>query len=158
MPADLKDSAPPKLGFRVPLDPARLRRARHRIRDYLHEHGALPEATDAIVLAVEEAMTNAVRHSLSSHDLEIGLYFEGVDLVAEIRDRGRGFAIDGFDPATIPDVQATGGRGLYLMAQLMDDLALRSDDGLEVRLVKRGVLGATTTSPGPRRRAARVLG
>ena len=33
---------------------------------------------------------------------------------------------------------ATGGRGLFLMAHMMDDLELRTDGGLEVRMKRRG--------------------
>ena len=48
-------------------------------------------------------------------------------------------------PTVMPDLMATGGRGLYLMAQLMDDFELRSDGGIEVRMGRRGV----TCRPAP---------
>jgi anti-sigma regulatory factor (Ser/Thr protein kinase) len=72
----------PQLFFRLPLDPARLLRARQRIRDYLVEGGIEPEAVESIVLSLEEAMTNAVRHSQADQDLEIRLWAEDRDLVA----------------------------------------------------------------------------
>jgi ligand-binding sensor protein len=43
-----------------------------------------------------------------------------------------------FRPDAVPDLMATGGRGLFLMSKLMDDLDLRVDGGLEVRMRKRG--------------------
>lgn len=68
------DSTRPQLRFHLPLDPARLLRARHRIRDFLHEYGVQRRAIEEIVLAVEEAMTNAVRHS-GGEDVAVGLGF-----------------------------------------------------------------------------------
>ena len=53
-------------------------------------------------------------------------------------DHGKGFDVATFDPEE-PDVLASGGRGLYLIAQLMDEMSLRLDGGLEVHMHKRGV-------------------
>ena len=151
-------SPPPRLSFSLPLDPARLLRARHRVRDYLNEHVADPEAIDAIVLATEEAMTNAVRHSGARDELDILLSFEGDDLIAEVKDHGSGFDLSSFDPQRPPDPQATSGRGLYLIARLMDDMSLRCDGGLEVRAVKRGVRRRAPSGAGHRDLQAVVPG
>jgi PAS domain S-box-containing protein len=138
-----EQSAHPSLRFRLPLDPARLLRARQRIRDYLDQHAVSSETIDVVVLAIEEAMTNAVRHSGAAGDLEVRLGFEGRDLCAQVEDHGAGFDVDSFDRDHPPDPLSTGGRGLFLMAQLMDDLDLICDGGLEVRMLKRAALPAT---------------
>ena len=127
----LLENTLPRLTFSLPLDPARLLRARHRIRDYLYEFGAEPSDVDLVVLAIEEAMTNAVRHSGSTEELVVSVCFEGADLVAEVRDRGNGFDVSCFDPCAVPDIFATGGRGLFLIARCMDGLELRSNGGLD---------------------------
>jgi len=130
----------PRLVFHVPLDPARLLRVRHRVRDYLQAH-SLPEGTiDDVVLALEEAMTNAVRHSGALSDLEICVGFEGRDLALRVKDGGHGFDPGLFDPHAFPDPLQSHGRGLYIIARLMDELMLRSENGLEVRATKRGAL------------------
>jgi PAS domain S-box-containing protein len=115
-------------------------RARHRIRDYLHGYIADGETIDDVVLAVEEAMTNAVRHSRAAGDVAINLGFEGPDLHVEVRDRGVGFDVSSFDASCLPDCEGDGGRGLYLIASLMDELQLESSDGLALRAVKRDAL------------------
>ena len=46
---------------------------------------------DDVVLCVEEAATNAIRHSGSDADIEISLRFAGGDLLAEVKDHGEGF-------------------------------------------------------------------
>jgi PAS domain S-box-containing protein len=139
-----------RLLFLLPLEPVRLLRARQRIRDYLHQHGAAPDDIDDIVLAIEEAMTNAVRHCGAEDDLEVRLSFEGPDLHAAVRDRGCGFDVAAVDMGQRPDPLEPGGRGLYLMDSLMDDMELSCDAGLEVRLLKRDVLPGDAHRSAPR--------
>jgi PAS domain S-box-containing protein len=129
----------PRLSFRLPLDSARLQRARERIRDYLHERRLPARAIDDIVLAVEEAMTNAVRHSGAETGLEVDLGVQDGELTARVRDHGRGFDVTTFDRARLPDPLAPGGRGLYLIAQLMDDVQLVCRGGLEVHMYRQGL-------------------
>ncbi len=129
-------TAPPRLHFRVPPEPSHLLRARERLRDYLRQYCASPEVIDDLVLCVEEACTNAIRHSGAGDDIEIALAFEAERLVAQVRDRGRGFDTASFDPARHPDPSADHGRGLFIIAALMDSLELRLDGGLEVRMAR----------------------
>jgi PAS domain S-box-containing protein len=131
--------APPRLRFRVAPEAALLLRARDRIRDYLLQHCAERPLIDDVVLCVEEACTNAIRHSETVDDIEISLEFAGGDLVALVKDRGRGFDIDSFDPAALPDLSSDRGRGLFLISRLSDEMELRLDGGLEVSMVRRGV-------------------
>jgi GAF domain-containing protein/anti-sigma regulatory factor (Ser/Thr protein kinase) len=130
----------PRLQFHVPLDASRLARARERVRDYLslflHDRGTVEQ----IVLCLEEACTNSIRHSGARDDIELALWFEGAELNVLVRDTGKGFDVAAFDPEIPPDVTADGGRGLFLMHHLMDDVHVSSDGGTEVRMLKRGVL------------------
>ena len=130
---------PSRLLIRVTPEPTHLLRARERLRDYLDLHCLDEEAIDEVVLAVDEACTNALRHSGSEQELEISLGFEADDLVAEVRDHGRGFDVASFDPGRVPEPEANDGRGLYLISRLMDELELLSDRGLVARMVKHGM-------------------
>lgn len=141
--------APPHLRFSVAPEPSRLLRARERIRDYLALHCADETIVNDVVLAVEEACTNAIRHSGSSDDIEILLVLEGGDLKAAVKDKGRGFAAETFDPARLPDPLLDHGRGLFLISRLCDEMELSCDGGLEVRLVKRGVIVPRTGEVSP---------
>ena len=136
-----------RLFFRLPLVPVRLLRARQRINDYLHQHGVADDDIDDVVLAVDEAMTNAVRHSGARDNLQVSLWFEGRDLRILVKDEGHGFAVDSFDPERLPEVLAPGGRGLFLIAQVTDDLELVTRHGLEVRMLKRDVLPGRPVEP-----------
>ena len=91
------------------------------------------------MLAIEEACTNAIRHADWPEDVEIHLAFEDDHLSVSVKDRGHGFDIAAFDPEVVPDPLVDDGRGLFLMSKLCDEMELRSDGGVELRLVKRGV-------------------
>jgi PAS domain S-box-containing protein len=130
-------TAPPRLHFRVPPEPSHLLRARERLRDYLRLYCAERQVIDDVVLCIEEAATNAIRHSDSEQDIEISLRFADGDLVAGVQDHGHGFDVGSFDSEMQPDPLADHGRGLFIIAKLMDALELRVNGGLEVRMTRR---------------------
>ena len=130
---------PPRLHFLVAPEASRLLRARDRVRDYLTQHCSEQAIIDDVVLAVEEACTNAIRHSGSQEEIEIFLGFEGNDLLAAVKDRGRGFDVETFDRKAVPDPLLDHGRGLFLISRLCDEMELSMDSGLEVRLAKKSV-------------------
>ena len=121
----------------MPPRPSHLLRARDRIRDYLRQYCTDALVIDDVVLCIEEAATNAIRHSGVEQPIELSLHFEGGDLVAAVKDHGRGFDVASFDPEALPDLLADHGRGLFIIAKLMDALELRVDDGLEVLMRRR---------------------
>ncbi len=144
----VSQTAPPRLHFRVPPEPSHLLRARDRIRDYLRQYCAERQVINDVVLCIEEAATNAVRHSGSEQDIEMSLRFKDGDLVAEVRDWGRGFDVAGFDREALPDVSSEHGRGLFLISRLCDGMELWRDGGLEVRMVKKAVEPREAVAPG----------
>jgi len=133
------DATPPALGFEVALEPSRLGNARERLRDYLHRHCADEGLVANVVLCLEEACTNVIRHSGAREAMQVALRFDHDALVCTVRDHGHGFDIESFDPRTVPDPLANDGRGLFIIAHIMDELSLRLDGGLEVEMVKRAV-------------------
>ena len=143
-------AGPPRLHFCLSLDPARLQRARERMRAHLLRHGVAPEVIDDAVLATEEAMANAVQHSGSSLGLNVTLLFQGADLVVEVRDHGRGFDPAARDLQAPPGPLQPGGRGLYLIERMMDEVLLSMEGGARVRMRKRGALVQQTPPPDPR--------
>ncbi len=135
-------TAPPRLHFRVPPAPSNLLRARERMRDYLRQYCTEGQVIDDVVLCVEEACTNAIRHSGSGDEIEISLQFDRDRLEALVKDRGQGFDIASFDPQLPADPRSERGRGLVIIAALMDSLELRLDGGLEVRMARCAALCA----------------
>ena len=135
-------ATPPRLDLSLAPEPSRLLRARERIRDYVTQHCGDQTIVNDVVLAIQEACSNAIRHGGVTDDIEISIGFEGRDLRATVKDKGRGFDVAAFDPDALPDPLLDHGRGLFLMSRLCDQVDLCSDRGLEVRLVKRAVLQA----------------
>ena len=96
---------------------------------------------DAIELAVQEALANAVIHGakedpsktvecLVSSDDERGV-------LIVVRDPGTGFRPDAIPTCTMGEnVYSNHGRGIFLINQLMDKVEFRKN-GTEIRMVKR---------------------
>ena len=91
-------------------------------------------------VGLTEALTNAMLYGNEYDPSKRGrveVTLEGGRLEARVTDQGRGF-----DPSTIPDptepenILKSGGRGLFLMRQLLDEVSY-NDQGNQVTLVLR---------------------
>lgn len=135
----MSDETANVLRFSVAPEPSHLLRARERLRDYLRQYCPDRELVSDVVLCLEEACTNAIRHSGSSDDVLVTLRFEGSTLHGEVKDKGRGFDPSSFDPSAPPSPVQDGGRGLYLIARVMHELEFENHDGLRVRMAMHEV-------------------
>jgi serine/threonine-protein kinase RsbW len=110
-----------------------------RIRDFVNtfalDAGITPDVVENIILAVDEACTNIIRHAYKSYpdgDLIIKVKFSQSKFFVSIIDYGKSF-----EPETIPDPdlqryyrqRKVGGLGMYLMKTLMDDVKYISIPG-----------------------------
>lgn len=105
--------------------------ARHQLRGLLVSSGWEGDV-DAVVLAVHEAMMNAMHHAGGATSATAAL--DGDRLVVEVRDCGPGFGFDGHAGAQ-PDPMAERGRGLWLISRIADNYEVeRTSDGTCLRL------------------------
>jgi serine/threonine-protein kinase RsbW len=96
--------------------------------------------THAVVLATSEAASNVVRHAHREQpdaQLQIQCSFEDDSIVINIQDEGAPFdlaSVPRLDPSEI----RVGGRGVFLMRALMDELSCqpRPERGNTLRMVK----------------------
>jgi serine/threonine-protein kinase RsbW len=110
-----------------------------RVRDFVStsasEAGISLDVVENIILAVDEACTNIIRHAYKSYpdgELIVKLKFSQSKFIISIIDYGKSF-----EPETIPepDLQRyyrqrkVGGLGMYLMKTLMDDVKYVSIPG-----------------------------
>jgi anti-sigma regulatory factor (Ser/Thr protein kinase) len=114
--------------------PAQLVIAREHVEQAALAMGFDDRATHAIVFAVNEAVTNAIRHGMPDEAGTIGLLIEhdGDGLTVVVSDSGP------FIPS-VPDgsPMADQGRGFVFMSSLMDQVDLvRCPEGTLVRLRK----------------------
>jgi PAS domain S-box-containing protein len=120
-----------------PCDPQRLLETRHAVRDFLAAHGVDEQAIEELVLCVEEACTNTLRHSQSMDPGEVSVSVQDHLVELCVRDRGKGLDLSAIDLTHEPDVMGLGGRGLYLIKALADELELANEGGACIRIRKR---------------------
>lgn len=105
------------------------------VNSYVTELGISVDITENIILAVDEACTNIIKHAYHSEpdgEIIIKLNSTATRLIVSIKDFGNSFA-----PEKIPepDLQKyyrqrrIGGLGMYLMKTLMDEVKYNSVPG-----------------------------
>jgi len=97
--------------------------------------------SDEIQLALREALNNAVRHGSGLNpqkQIHVAYRCDTKDgLWVMVRDEGKGFDPEKVpDPTTPENLERYGGRGVYMVRQLMDKVEYR-DGGREVHMWRR---------------------
>jgi serine/threonine-protein kinase RsbW len=123
----------------------KLSEIREFVAGLARRYGFPDEDVANIVLAVDEACTNIIKHAYQfapDKSIEVTVTMRGDSIEITVMDDGRSF-----DPAALhpPDLKEhlahyrRGGLGVYLMKKLMDDVEYRIQPGQKnlVRLVKR---------------------
>jgi len=140
-----------ELSIQLPGDGSYLAHIREFIVDLARRIGFPEEEIARIEMAVDEACANVVEHAYSAdkqwhlqhRDPEIRLAIHATDeqLVIEINDHGQRFDFAAYQPASIQahaHNMQTGGYGIAIMRQFMDEVTFSSSDatGNTLRLVK----------------------
>lgn len=90
-----------------------------------------------IMIAVTEAVNNAIKHGSKSdptRNVHMSLMVDGSTLKFRIEDEGKGFDYAHLpDPTSPENLEKPGGRGIFLMKHLADDV-LFSEGGRIVEL------------------------
>ncbi|HSK28187.1 MAG TPA: ATP-binding protein [Jiangellales bacterium] len=111
---------------------------RSELGEYLRRHAQDDAEVDSALLAVEELVANAVRHSTTP--TWVTTDWHGDELVVSVLDLGPGFELDS---VALPDVDSESGRGLFIVAALSTDL----------QAVRRRAGGARVSARLPLRRS-----
>ncbi|MBI4716264.1 MAG: ATP-binding protein [Planctomycetes bacterium] len=115
-------------------------RPKETIVDLLRQHAYSEQAAFGVKLALEEALTNAVKHGNRNDPAKhVTIRFAVSDekAVIMVRDEGPGFAPDQVPDCTSPDrLPLPNGRGIMLIRAYMDEVCFR-DNGREVCMMKR---------------------
>lgn len=125
----------------LPNEPARIADARAFVASFLADVRAPVEDSMEVLLAVGEAIGNACRHGRKSErrsEVRVRCAVEGPEVAITVSDEGPGFDVSIAEAEGLPDRFASGGRGLFLMRQLVDSLGLESSsEGTTVTLKRR---------------------
>ncbi|MFC3501166.1 ATP-binding protein [Micromonospora krabiensis] len=123
----------PSLLIADAFDQAQVTELRHSVTSCAHAAGLRGERLDDFVLAVNELITNAVRHGGGQGSLR--LWRQGDELVCEVADHGHGISAERLGDRSRPEPATVGGWGLWLARQLSDTMAVESGDtGTLVRI------------------------
>lgn len=124
----------------LPNEPSRISEIRHFVAAFLADLRAPIEVSSEVLLAVGEAAGNAYRHGRrleGRSEIRIRCEFDRPDFEVEIADDGPGFDPDEVARRGAPDPFAQGGRGLFLMEQMVDSVTVdTSPSGTTVRLLR----------------------
>lgn len=136
--------------MRIPSVGEPVYKARARLARALRRLGLSGERLDGILLAFTEAVTNAVVHGCGAARkcVQARVGTENGRVVIEVTDHGCGFQPDAIN---LPeDGLCEGGRGLFLMRALMDEVVWTpSPSGTTVRMSKCCIPTAPHTDPVP---------
>ena len=119
------DQGIPRLWLHVPAETSELSGIRRSVREYISSSGGDAELADDLELVVSELATNVLEHT-NSQTLTIVLERTGDDWVLDVAD------VDDLgilDDVSLPDQDQVAGRGLFVVASLVDDLRIVEDGG-----------------------------
>jgi serine/threonine-protein kinase RsbW len=131
----------PPWSLTIPSDLRLIVLARHFVESFCRYAGFDHSSTEAVVLATHEAINNVIRHAHQGHgDAKLQIQCQTVADGVEVRimDEGKPFDV-GAVPYLNPSELRIGGRGVFLMRTLMDELSCqpRGESGNTLRMVKR---------------------
>lgn len=82
-----------------------------------------------IMIAVTEAVNNAIRHGNSfdsTKNVSLTLHLKDNLILFSVRDEGKGFDFNDLpDPTSAENLKKPGGRGIFLMKHLSDEVKFR---------------------------------
>ena len=119
--------------------PRWLRLIRQAVLEYARQMGFDSRDSHAITLAVGEAVGNVIKHAYKgSTEQQFAVRFDAFDggLEIEIRDEGEHFELTQ-TPDLAPDELRVGGRGLYLMRTIMDEIEYGREGGANVMRMRK---------------------
>ncbi len=147
---DIKKSTS-RLFVRAPGHGSSLRPIRTIITDLARQVGFPEDEVAKIEMAVDEACANVVEHAYEAKrdwfwkrlnpEIRLTIHTEADRLVIQINDDGRRFDFASYRPVNLLErirAMRSGGYGIAIMRQFMDEIEYKSDDetGNILRLVK----------------------
>ena len=116
------------LQLSLPATPALLGETRRTLRSYMLALGIDRDVAADVVLAVDEACANVIRHAATTpeekYELRAELTIDSISV--SIHDGGPGFNPD---DVRDPPLEAISGRGLQIIEELMSSVEIDSGDG-----------------------------
>jgi anti-sigma regulatory factor (Ser/Thr protein kinase) len=130
---------------RLPADLREIERLNRVIRQFGDLHEVPSRVLYAVNLALDEVVTNVVRHGFddaTGQEVVAHLTVKTGEVVTEVTDGGRAF-----DPMAVPppnleaplSERALGGLGIHLIRSLMDGVEYRRENGKNVLTMRKRI-------------------
>lgn len=111
---------------------------RNVLRAYLAQQDVAAGVAYQVVLAADEAFTNAVTHAGGDGVIRVSACVSEDEASVEVQDAGDGFTPPSSSSRSVPDVHRASGRGFFLIERLMDEVSVESGRrGTTVRMIRR---------------------
>ena len=130
------------LQLRFPARAAELKRIREAVRESVEDCGCSAKSTADIVLAIDEACQNIIRHAYrgdSDNVIEIEIEHRGDRLVFSLADQAPAIDPSLIKPRDLDDIRP-GGLGTHFISRVMDEVEFlrpTSGHGNLLRMVRR---------------------
>ena len=108
------------------MDSCSLADLRWRTWAYLAAAQVASGMVEDVLIALHEAVANALLHSGASGDVAVRVRAQRARVVVEVTDQGRGIDASVAIPPKPPNLAAEGGRGLFMIWSLMSSVRLCS--------------------------------
>lgn len=131
-----------EVAVRIVSDPKWLGLVRTLVEQSCLEFGADEESATAVVLAVNEAVSNVMRHGYegdTTRPIWIGCRRDGEMIEVRICDHGRAADFLSREPLP-PDELRAGGRGVFMIRALMDDIEHQREGGCNRMYLRKHLL------------------
>lgn len=151
----MTNAEPPAPRTVVPIEPslliaeaftqAQVTELRHSVTSCAHAAGLAGQRLDDFVLAVNELITNAVRHGGGQGRLR--LWHGAGELVCEVADHGHGISARRLSDRARPAPDTAGGWGLWLARELSDTMAVETGQAGTVVRITTALAARQVTHP-----------
>ena len=110
----------------IPAIADNLKKIRKFVRNYIAKCDRLESFSDEIVLAIDEACQNVVRHAYKDKegDVAVKLSFRNNEFIVSIEDNGIPVIPEKIKPRDIEDIKP-GGLGTFFINQIMDSVSFQ---------------------------------
>ncbi len=147
-------TSPDPLELELTSDPCILPEVRERVAAWCAARGWSPEQAAEIALAIDEALSNVIRHAYASHaDQRIELSLRpvhdgqhGPGLEVRVRDFGRQCHPDEIRGRDLDDVRP-GGLGVHIIRAMMNSISYSPAEGGGMLLIMRKYQSHTAARP-----------
>jgi serine/threonine-protein kinase RsbW len=123
------------LSFSITSTPQAAKLIRNAVERFLAKRFPRSDASRELLLALGEALANAIEHGNSAQDIKVTVLARNSEVEVTVEDHGPGFEICVPSIKLLPPCDSERGRGFPIIASCTDSLKIDSRPGAGTRLI-----------------------